>query len=38
MRLNEPEAVIFDCDRVLVDSEVIHIAAELELLAHLGLV
>lgn len=38
MRLNELAAVIFDCDGVLVDSEVIHIAAELELLAHLGLV
>ena len=38
MWLNEPEAIIFDCDGVLVDSEVIHIAAELELLAHLGLV
>jgi HAD superfamily hydrolase (TIGR01509 family) len=38
MRLTEPEAVIFDCDGVLVDSEVIHIAAELELLAHMGLV
>lgn len=38
MRLNRPEAIIFDCDGVLVDSEVIHIAAELELLAHLGLV
>lgn len=38
MRPNEPEAIIFDCDGVLVDSEVIHITAELELLAHLGLV
>lgn len=38
MRLTQPEAIIFDCDGVLVDSEVIHIAAELELLAHLGLV
>jgi len=38
MRLNEPEAIIFDCDGVLVDSEVIHITAELELLAHFGLV
>jgi beta-phosphoglucomutase-like phosphatase (HAD superfamily) len=38
MRLNEPEAIIFDCDGVLVDSEVIHIAAELELLGQLGLV
>lgn len=38
MRLNELAAVIFDCDGVLVDSEVIHIAAELELLANLGLV
>ena len=37
MRLTEPEAIIFDCDGVLVDSEIIHIAAELELLAHLGL-
>lgn len=38
MRLNEHEAIIFDCDGVLVDSEVIHIATELELLADLGLV
>ncbi len=38
MRLNEHEAIIFDCDGVLVDSEVIHIATELEVLAHLGLV
>jgi HAD superfamily hydrolase (TIGR01509 family) len=38
MRLNMPEAMIFDCDGVLVDSEVIHIAAELELLGQLGLV
>lgn len=38
MLLNQPKAIIFDCDGVLVDSEVIHISAELELLAHLGLV
>lgn len=38
MRLNEFDAIIFDCDGVLVDSEVIHLAAELELLANLGLV
>lgn len=38
MRLNEHEAIIFDCDGVLVDSEIIHIATELELLADLGLV
>lgn len=38
MLLNVPEAIIFDCDGVLVDSEVIHIAAELELLGQLGLV
>lgn len=38
MRRKKPEAIIFDCDGVLVDSEVIHIAAELELLTHLGLV
>lgn len=31
------DAIIFDCDGVLVDSEVIHIAAERELLAELGL-
>jgi HAD superfamily hydrolase (TIGR01509 family) len=36
--LKKPQAIIFDCDGVLVDSEVIHIGAELELLAHLGLV
>ncbi|MDP2131059.1 MAG: HAD family hydrolase [Erythrobacter sp.] len=38
MAPKEVEAIIFDCDGVLVDSEVIHIAAELELLAQLGLV
>lgn len=38
MRLNTPDAIIFDCDGVLVNSEVIHIAAELELLAQIGLV
>jgi HAD superfamily hydrolase (TIGR01509 family) len=38
MLLNVPEAIIFDCDGVLVDSEVIHIAAELELLGQLGLI
>jgi beta-phosphoglucomutase-like phosphatase (HAD superfamily) len=37
MLLNQPDAIIFDCDGVLVDSEVIHIGAELELLTHLGL-
>jgi beta-phosphoglucomutase-like phosphatase (HAD superfamily) len=37
MKWTEPEAIIFDCDGVLVDSEVIHIASELELLAKLGL-
>ncbi|HSK95058.1 MAG TPA: hypothetical protein VK891_00440, partial [Euzebyales bacterium] len=31
------EAVIFDCDGVLVDSEAIYIAAELEYLAGAGL-
>lgn len=38
MPLQRPLAIIFDCDGVLVDSEVIHIAVELELLADLGLV
>lgn len=38
MRTQRPLAIIFDCDGVLVDSEIIHIAAELELLAQLGLV
>ncbi|MEQ5788096.1 HAD family hydrolase [Erythrobacter sp. NFXS35] len=38
MWLKEPQAIIFDCDGVLVDSEIIHIAAEIELLAKLGLV
>ena len=36
-QLRELEAIIFDCDGVLVDSEIIHIAAERELLAELGL-
>jgi beta-phosphoglucomutase-like phosphatase (HAD superfamily) len=36
-RLAQCEAVIFDSDGVLVDSEVIHIAVERELLAELGL-
>jgi HAD superfamily hydrolase (TIGR01509 family) len=38
MLLKDAKAIIFDCDGVLVDSEVIHVAAELELLAQLGLV
>ena len=37
MNLSDYEAIIFDCDGVLVDSEVIHIAVEQELLADLGL-
>ncbi|KCZ90040.1 HAD family hydrolase [Hyphomonas johnsonii] len=31
------DALIFDCDGVLVDSEVIHVAVEIEFLAELGL-
>ncbi len=38
MDLSNVEAIIFDSDGVLVDSEIIHIAAERELLAELGLV
>ncbi|MDA0261539.1 MAG: hypothetical protein O3A21_05000 [Proteobacteria bacterium] len=30
------DAVIFDCDGVLVDSEAIHVAVEMELLAELA--
>ncbi|MBV7266220.1 HAD family hydrolase [Erythrobacter ani] len=37
MTLSGIEAIIFDCDGVLVDSEVIHIAVERELLAEDGL-
>lgn len=37
MDLSGFDAIIFDNDGVLVDSEVIHIAAELELLAEIGL-
>jgi HAD superfamily hydrolase (TIGR01509 family) len=37
VKRTQPEAIIFDCDGVLVDSEVIHIDAELEMLAELGL-
>lgn len=37
VKLPKPAAIIFDCDGVLVDSEVIHVAAEMELLADLGL-
>lgn len=38
MTLSDIDAIIFDNDGVLVDSEVIHIAAERELLAEIGLV
>ena len=37
MTLNEFDAIIFDSDGVLVDSEIIHIAVERELLAEIGL-
>lgn len=37
MRISDFEAIIFDNDGVLVDSEVIHVAVERELLAELGL-
>lgn len=37
MLLTDCEAIIFDSDGVLVDSEVIHIAVERELLAEIGL-
>jgi len=37
MPLNEIKALIFDCDGVLVDSEVICVSVEMELLAQLGL-
>ena len=33
----KPDLIIFDCDGVLVDSETIQVAVELELLAELGL-
>jgi beta-phosphoglucomutase-like phosphatase (HAD superfamily) len=37
VQLKSAEAIIFDCDGVLVDSELIHLTAERELLAELGL-
>lgn len=37
MRFSDFEAIIFDNDGVLVDSEVIHVAVERELLSELGL-
>ncbi|MEO0884146.1 MAG: HAD family phosphatase [Pseudomonadota bacterium] len=37
MRVSDYEAIIFDSDGVLVDSEVIHVAVERELLSEIGL-
>ena len=37
MRLSDYDALIFDSDGVLVDSEIIHVAVERKLLAALGL-
>ncbi|MEL8056577.1 MAG: hypothetical protein AAGK66_10510, partial [Pseudomonadota bacterium] len=38
MDLSSVDAIIFDNDGVLVDSETIHVAVERELLAEMGLV
>ena len=37
MQAHDFSALIFDCDGVLVDSEAIHVAVEMELLAEMGL-
>lgn len=37
MQAHDFSALIFDCDGVLVDSEAIHVAVEIELLAEMGL-
>ena len=37
MRLSEFDAIIFDNDGVLVDSEIIHVTVEREMLKEIGL-